>query len=260
MPGTVLSYIFAGIIFSQVIVTLLVLCPRCTLISPNMVRLPPDAIARREIALTFDDGPHEEVTPQILDHLDLYNAKATFFCIGEKVAAHPELVAEIVRRGHSVENHSYHHRTLFAFNGPKRLKRDIMNAQKAIQDAAFGVAPRFFRAPFGFRSPFLGAILRKLALQHVAWTRRGYDTTCGNPDTVLNRLSRNLAAGDILLLHDSNTRRTATGHLLVLEVLPRLLALCEHKQLHSVSLSMIFHDRSTATTSTVYRPKEDTLS
>ena len=84
MPGTVLSYIFAGVIFSQVMVTLLVLCPRCTLISPNMVRLPPAAIARREIALTFDDGPHEEVTPQILDHLDLYNAKATFFALAKK--------------------------------------------------------------------------------------------------------------------------------------------------------------------------------
>ena len=233
MLETIALYILASIIFSQVVLAMLVLCPRCKLISPNLVRLPQTAVARREIALTFDDGPNEEITTQILDQLDLHNAKATFFCIGEKVAAHPNLVAEILRRGHSVENHSYRHNMLFAFGGPSALANDIVKAQKAIEEATHGTAPRFFRAPFGFRSPFLGGVLRRLGLHHVAWTRRGYDTTSRNPDTVLRRLSRNLATGDILLLHDNK---------LGLVVLPRLLELCSHKELRSVSLSMIFKD------------------
>lgn len=236
MLETITLCILASIISSQIVLTMLILCPRCKLISPNLVRLPQAAIARREIALTFDDGPHAETTPQILDHLDLHNAKATFFCIGEKVAAHPNLVAEIMRRGHSVENHSYRHNTLFAFSSPSLLANDIVKTQKAIEAATHGTAPRFFRAPFGFRSPFLGRVLRRLGLQHVAWTRRGYDTTSRNPDTVLRRLSRNLAAGDILLLHDGKPG---------LVVLPRLLELCSHKELRSVSLSMIFKDVET---------------
>ncbi|AEM48911.1 polysaccharide deacetylase [Acidithiobacillus ferrivorans SS3] len=236
MLETIILYILAGIISSQVVLTMLVLCPRCKLISPNLVRLPRSAIARREIALTFDDGPHAEITSQILDQLDQYNAKASFFCIGEKVAAHPNLVAEILRRGHSVENHSYRHNILFAFSGPSLLANDIVKTQKAVEAATHGPAPRFFRAPFGFRSPFLGGVLRRLGLQHVAWTRRGYDTASRNPDTVLRRLSRNLAAGDILLLHDGK---------LALLVLPRLLELCQHKELRSISLSMIFQDLKT---------------
>ncbi|OCB01729.1 hypothetical protein BBC27_02495 [Acidithiobacillus ferrivorans] len=236
MLETIILGILASVISSQVVLAMLVLCPRCKLISPNLVRLPQTAIARREIALTFDDGPHAEITAQILDQLDLHNAKATFFCIGEKVAAHPNLVAEILRRGHSVENHSYRHNILFAFSGTTTLANDIIKAQKAIKAATHGTAPRFFRAPFGFRSPFLGGVLRHLGLQHVAWTRRGYDTTSRNPDTVLRRLSRNLAAGDILLLHEGK---------LALLVLPRLLELCQHKEVRSVSLSMIFQDLKT---------------
>lgn len=245
MLETIILCMLASIIFSQVVLAMLVLCPRCKLISPNLVRLPQTAIARREIALTFDDGPHEEITPQILDHLDLHNAKATFFCIGEKVAAYPDLVAEIIRRGHSVENHSYRHHTFFAFGSPNLLENDISKTQRVIEAATHGIAPHFFRAPFGFRSPFLGGVLRRMSLRHVAWTRRGYDTICRNPDTVFRRLSRNLAAGDILLLHDGNSRRSTTGHAVVLDVLPRLLELCKHKKLHSVSLSTIFTDIQT---------------
>ena len=216
----------------------LVMCPRCKIISTNLVRLPKAAIGRGEIALTFDDGPDAHVTPLVLDQLDLYGAKASFFCIGEKVAAQPDLVAEIVRRGHSIENHSYYHRNLFAFSGIRKLKMEVVATQQAIHSANNGISSRFFRAPFGFRSPWLGGVLRQTHMQHVAWTRRGYDAVCRNPDVVLRRLVHNLAAGDILLMHDGGSARTRNGQPVVLEVLPRLLERCASHGLRSVSLPM----------------------
>ncbi|MHB0888447.1 polysaccharide deacetylase family protein [Acidithiobacillus sp.] len=231
----------AGILGNAVLGSL-VLCPRCKIISTNLVRLPKTAIGRGEIALTFDDGPDAEVTPQVLDQLDLHGAKASFFCIGEKVAARPGLVAEIIRRGHSVENHSYNHRNLFALGSAKNLKIEVIATQQAIHSANSGSNPKFFRAPFGFRSPWLGGVLRQTHLQHVAWTRRGYDAVCRNPDAVLRRLVHNLSAGDILLLHDGRSAHTRNGQPVVLEVLPRLLERCASHGLRCVSLPMAFGD------------------
>jgi peptidoglycan/xylan/chitin deacetylase (PgdA/CDA1 family) len=229
-------------VLGNIVLGLLVMCPRCKIISANLVRLPKAAICRGEIALTFDDGPDAHITPQVLDQLDLYGAKASFFCIGEKVAAQPDLVAEIVRRGHSIENHSYNHRKLFAFSSVKKLKMEVVATQQVIHSANNGSSSKFFRAPFGFRSPLLGSMLRKTHMQHVAWTRRGYDAVCRNPDAVLRRLVHNLSAGDILLIHDGGSARARNGQPVVLEVLPRLLERCASQGLHSVSLPMAFND------------------
>ena len=134
----------------------LVMCPRCKIISTNLVRLPKAAIGRGEIALTFDDGPDAHVTPLVLDQLDLYGAKASFFCIGEKVAAQPDLVAEIVRRGHSIENHSYNHRNLFAFSGIRKLKMEVVATQQAIHSANNGISSRFFSCPVWLSQSMVG--------------------------------------------------------------------------------------------------------
>ena len=231
----------AGVLGNAVL-GLLVMCPRCKIISTNLVCLPKTAIGRGEIALTFDDGPDAHITPQVLDQLDRYGAKASFFCIGEKVDAQPDLVAEIMRRGHSIENHSYNHRNLFAFSSIKQLKMEVVATQQAIHSANSGSSSQFFRAPFGFRSPLLGGVLRQTHMQHVAWTRRGYDAVCRNPDAVLRRLVHNLSAGDILLLHDGGSAHTRNGQPVVLEVLPRLLERCASHGLRSVSLPMAFSD------------------
>jgi len=218
----------------------LVMCPRCGLLGENIVRLPAAAVNRGEIALTFDDGPDERVTVQVLDILDRYRVKASFFCIGEKATAQHSLVTEIIRRGHSVENHSFHHRYLFAFSSPSALKREIVSTQKAL--SSHGISPRFFRAPFGFRSPFLDGVLQACRLEHVAWTRRGYDAVWRNADTVFCRLTRNLSAGDILLLHDGGSACTDDGQPVILAVLPGLLERCAVLGLKSVSLPMAFRE------------------
>ena len=212
-----------------------VLWPRGNLLGPNMVRLPDAAARRQQVALTFDDGPDPDVTPQVLALLDQYRAQASFFCIGEKAAAHPDLVREIARRGHSVENHSYSHPHAFSFYGFSRLRREVESAQAVIAGIT-GRPPAFFRAPAGFRGPFLDDVLSRRGIHYVSWTRRGFDTVSQDPARVLQRLTRGLAAGDVLLLHDSSHARTGARMPLVLAVLPALLEQLAARGLKSVSL------------------------
>lgn len=211
------------------------LWPRSTLLGPNITRLPAAAAQRNEIALTFDDGPDPEVTPRVLDLLDAHGAKATFFCIGTRAAQHPQLVREIVARGHSVENHSQGHPVTFSFYGVARFKRELAMAQQTLTDLT-GQPPRFFRAPAGLRNPMLDPALHALGLRLVSWTRRGFDGVSGNADPVYARLTRGLAAGDILVLHDGHPPRTADGAPVALVVLPRLLELLAQRGLHAVTL------------------------
>ena len=215
------------------------LLPRSRLLGPNICRLPESAAARGAVALTFDDGPDPAVTPRVLDLLDRHGARASFFCVGRRALAHPTLVHEIARRGHSVENHSFDHSALFAARGLLALRRDLLRAQSVLTATA-GVPPRFVRAPFGIRSPLLDPALAGTGLRHVAWTARGRDTVCGNPARVLVRLTRRLAAGDVLLLHDANAAATGTGENVVLAVLPALLAEMAARGLHAVSLPQAF--------------------
>jgi peptidoglycan/xylan/chitin deacetylase (PgdA/CDA1 family) len=212
-----------------------VLWPRGRLLGPNLTGLPAAAVARREVSLNFDDGPDPDVTPRVLDLLDRHQAKASFFCVGEKAAAHPDIVREIARRGHSVENHSHRHPHAFAFYGMRGLGREVDAAQSVIARIT-GRAPGFFRAPAGFRSPLLDAVLAARGLRYVSWTRRGFDTVDGDAAAVLERLTRGLAAGDVLLLHDSGRARTAGGEPVVLAVLPGLLERLASAGLKSVPL------------------------
>jgi peptidoglycan/xylan/chitin deacetylase (PgdA/CDA1 family) len=223
------------VVLDHLVLTALGLWPRSTWLGQNMLRLPAAAAARGEVALTLDDGPDPEVTPAVLDLLDRYGARASFFCVGQRAAAHPQLVAEIVRRGHAVENHSQRHCYCFSMLGPKRMRREIEAAQAALQAAA-GRAPQFFRAPAGLRNPFLAPVLAGLGLQLASWTRRGFDTVSDDPERVTARLVDGLAAGDILLLHDGNAAHTAAGRPVVLEVLPRLLEACAAQGLRPVRL------------------------
>lgn len=199
------------------------LLPRSTLLGPNLTRLPAAAAARGEVVISIDDGPDPEVTPRVLDQLDAAGAHASFFCIGQRATAHPGLVRDIIARGHTIENHSEHHWKRFSTLGPGAMAREISAAQASLA-ALTGRPPRYFRAPAGLRNPFLEPVLAPLELQLASWTRRAYDTRNGDPASVLARLTKGLAGGDILLLHDGNAARTPAGEAVILEVLPALLA------------------------------------
>jgi peptidoglycan/xylan/chitin deacetylase (PgdA/CDA1 family) len=217
------------------ILTIAGLIPRSTLLGTNITRLPPEAALRGEVAITIDDGPEPEVTPQVLDILDRYQTKATFFCIGKQALQHPELCREIVRRGHAVENHSMSHSWYFSLLDPWSIHREVREAQTALTEIT-GQTPRFFRATAGLRNPELEPVLAHCGLQLCSWNKRGFDTRVGDADAVFDSLARELKAGDILLLHDGSAARTAAGKPVILDVLPRLLDKLAQADLHSVTL------------------------
>ena len=126
--------------------------PRSQWAGRTLVRLPgPEGRAwSNQVALTFDDGPDPAVTPWVLDLLDAHGARASFFCIGQRAAAHPALVREIARRGHRVENHTWSHPCGFAAMGPRAMQREVRQAQAALTSlagAALGARPGWAAKP-----------------------------------------------------------------------------------------------------------------
>lgn len=208
------------------------LWPKSSLLGTNIVRLPGH---RAELALTIDDGPDPEITPLVLSVLAQKNIKATFFCIAEKVAQHPELVKKMTLAGHRIENHSMRHKHYFSLMGWLGIKKELLAAQQTIARIS-GRTPQFFRAPAGLRNPLLDPLLHQQDLQLVSWTRRGFDTCVGDARRVLDRLLNNLEAGDILLLHDGHAARDKNGRAVILDVLPVLIDEAEQRGLHFVTL------------------------
>lgn len=230
------AWALGAVLANHAVLTAAGLWPKSALLGPNTTRLPPAAAAQRQIALTIDDGPDADVTPAVLDLLAQHGVRATFFCIAERAAAHPALVRLMVRAGHSVQNHSHAHRHHFSLLGRRGFSQEINRAQ-AVIGGITGIAPHCFRAPAGLRNPLLDPVLHRLGLNLVSWTRRGFDTRDSEPARVLARLTRGLAAGDILLLHDGHAQRTANRRPVVLEMLPPLLRALAAQQLVPVTLA-----------------------
>jgi peptidoglycan/xylan/chitin deacetylase (PgdA/CDA1 family) len=234
MPETA-GWALGGVALNHAALTAAGLWPRSALLGPNTIRLPAPAAGRGEFALTIDDGPDPAVTPAVLELLAQHGVPATFFCIAERAQAHPALLREIVARGHSVQNHSQTHRHDFSLLGPRRMGAEVERAQEVLAELG-GTRPTCFRAPAGLRNPFLDPVLHRLGLHLVSWTRRGFDTRERDPARVLARLTRGLAGGDILLLHDGHAARR-DGRPVVLDVLPRLLDQCRQAGLRAVTLA-----------------------
>jgi peptidoglycan/xylan/chitin deacetylase (PgdA/CDA1 family) len=223
-----------ALVVNHLAITTAGLLPRCAWLGETITRLPRANAARGEWALTIDDGPDAEVTPKVLDILEAHRTRATFFCIAELVQRHPQLTAQIVARGHSIQNHSLAHPHAFSLWGPRRIEAELGRAQSVL--ASHGVAARCFRAPAGLRNIFLAPVLQRLGLRLVSWTRRGFDTRESRPDVVLSRLEPALDGGAILLLHDGHSARNAAGRPVILDVLPMLLEAAHAKGLRGVTL------------------------
>lgn len=224
-----------GVLANQIVLTLAGLWPRSNWLGSNWARLPDAAASRNQVAMTIDDGPDPVVTPQVLEILERYSAKATFFCVGDKAARYPDLCREIVRCGHALENHSQRHCHNFAFLGYSGFMRELQAAQDTLT-AVSGRRPVFFRAPAGLRNPLLDPVLHRLELQLASWSVRGFDTRVGDAERVKSRLLRGLRAGAILLMHDGNAARTPAGIPVILEVLPAVLAAAAAAKLDFVTL------------------------
>ena len=209
-----------AVVANHAVIAAASMTPRSRLLGPNLTRVPGPPPGM--LALTFDDGPDPNVTPQVLALLEQAGAVATFFCIGRRAQQHPDLMAEIRARGHGIENHTFSHHSGFALGRPTAMRAEVQRAQAALAVAGAAL-PRFFRAPAGMQTPWLSAVLSAEGLSLVSWTRRGFDTVTRDPRVVARRLVRDLAAGDILLMHDGRSARTASGAPVVIDALARVL-------------------------------------
>lgn len=176
----------------------------------------------RRIALTFDDGPNADATPRILDALADAGAPAAFFLLGRHVERFPELARRVAAEGHDLGNHGYHHRKLHD-RGPAYVRRDLQMGTTAIADAT-GSRPRFFRAPHGFRSPWVSAIAGSLGQRTIGWTLGVWDSDRPGADAIAARSITGCTPGSIVLLHDGdgydpNGDRTQTA-----AALPRIIS------------------------------------
>lgn len=153
------------------------------------------------VALTFDDGPNPTWTPVVLDVLDEYDVKATFFVNGFRVKAYPEIAVEIVRRGHSLQNHTYGHNrlTLLSDGG---IRHDIVRGADVIQEAT-GAVCTCLRPPWGMTSSRVRRIAGAAGESVVLWTIDSRDWLHQSAARTIELVLEDLGAGDIILMHDS---------------------------------------------------------
>jgi peptidoglycan-N-acetylglucosamine deacetylase len=167
-------------------------------LGPGLVRGPSD---RREIALTFDDGPAPPFTEQILDILHEHGVTATFFVCGKNAERHPETLRRIQTEKHSIGNHTYSHPFL-CLKGRDKIAEEIDRTQAVIQGIT-GCRPRIFRPPFGIRWFGLFPVLRERGMMNVQWSDAGFDWVERNSSTEIARLAlQRLKPGSVILLHD----------------------------------------------------------
>jgi peptidoglycan-N-acetylglucosamine deacetylase len=194
-------------------------------------RLPPGT---EGVALTFDDGPHPEGTPALLDLLGEAGARATFFLIGEQVERWPEVAARIAREGHLVALHGYRHRTLLRVP-PRALDRDLELGARVIEDAT-GVAPALYRPPYGIFSPAGLALARRRGYATLLWSRWGHDwRRFITPERIAGEVTRDLSHGDVLLLHDADHYNARDSWRNTLAAMPRILEELARRELKAVT-------------------------
>jgi peptidoglycan/xylan/chitin deacetylase (PgdA/CDA1 family) len=154
------------------------------------------------VALTFDDGPHPEGTPAVLDRLAACGWTATFFLLGSQVRRYPEVARAVVAAGHEVAVHGDEHRN-HLFRSPRWVSADLARAVDSI-DKVTGVRPRWCRPPYGVLSGVSLRAAHRLGLTPVLWTAWGRDWEPTTPERVAARLHNGLRPGGVLLLHDSD--------------------------------------------------------
>jgi len=187
------------------------------------------------VALTFDDGPHPDGTPAVLEALARADARATFFVVGEQVQRRPALVAEIAAAGHTVALHGYRHRLQLRL-GEAAVRADIERGLESIREAA-GVEAAWHRPPYGVYSPAGLEFVREAGLRPLLWSRWGKDwRKFTTPPRIAARATREIGAGDVILLHDADFYSAKESHRRTVEALKPILSRLSHTGLGTVPL------------------------
>ncbi|MEQ1621303.1 MAG: polysaccharide deacetylase family protein [Methylococcales bacterium] len=160
---------------------------------------------KKEIALSFDDGPNRVFTPQILSVLEQFNVPATFFVIGKHVSGNEDILQQIDAAGHSLGNHSFTHSVFVDFKGLQGFKNELTKTA----DIVFGVIGKrmkMFRPPFGVTTPSLMKASSQLDYRVIGWSVRSLDTTSDSAQTIVRRVQAQLQPGAIILFHDASDK------------------------------------------------------
>ncbi|HLV37848.1 polysaccharide deacetylase family protein [Xanthomarina sp.] len=189
-------------------------------------------IPENQVALTFDDGPNANYTPQVLDLLKRHQAKATFFCVGLQIENHPEIFNSIIKEGHTVGNHTYSHNNMFGFFSTKQVIEELEQTNKLVLEKT-GLKLNLYRPAFGVTNPRIKKALKATKLHAIGWNKRSLDTTGLSKETILKRASKDLKKGDVILLHDSSEK--------TLWVLEQLLLILQKQNLQAVTVDSLFN-------------------
>ena len=191
----------------------------------------------RVIALSFDDGPNEPYTSQILDVLKFYQVPATFFPLGKNIERSPGTIARILAEGHPIGNHTYDHHPLI-FRSKAGIEEEVKKWEEVMRP--FGpISPRLFRAPHGWKSPFLLSLLERNGYHLVGWTIGVWDSDRPGAEVLLGRLLRRVRNGAILLLHDGGGTTAGADRSQTVALLPKLIEECSRRGYRFVTVSQI---------------------
>ena len=158
---------------------------------------------QKEIALTFDDGPADHYTSQILDILKQNKIEATFFCIGNRIENNKELLKRIDAENHIIGNHSYSHHFFFDLYSTQKMKAELIKTNELVQQL-IGKKMTYFRPPYGVTNPNLAKAINQLNFHSIGWNIRSMDTVVKVEQKLLSNIIPKLKPGSIVLLHDTS--------------------------------------------------------
>lgn len=190
---------------------------------------------QRKIAMTFDDGPQDVYTPQILDILKKYRVKATFFLIGKNVEAFPEVAKRIAQEGHCIGNHTYSHPDLVLKN-KERIRLELKKAEGTVYKA-IGVRPYLFRPPYGADNHWVSLEAENLGYVIIQWSVSGLN---GRKDPRFDKLAQkviaNTQSGSIILLHDGSRLSNKINRSQIVKALPIIIESLQQKGFQFVTI------------------------
>lgn len=169
-----------------------------------------DSPVSRGVALTFDDGPHPEYTPQILDILDEYDVRAVFCVVGAQVERHPELVRRIVDEGHALCNHTYDHDARLKDRSDDEIRKDLTRTERAIKEAAPDAVVSYVRQPMRYVTDNVAAVAETMDYRPLNWSIDTRDWERPGKPAIVSTVEDNLQPGAIILMHDGGGDRQDT--------------------------------------------------
>jgi peptidoglycan/xylan/chitin deacetylase (PgdA/CDA1 family) len=189
---------------------------------------------KKQIALSFDDGPAISCTAAILDVLKQKTAPAAFFCIGKNIPGNELLLERIHSEGHIIGNHSYSHHPLFDLYAASRMEQDLLQMNSEVK-RVIGVVPCFFRPPYGVTNPNLAKAVKNTRMKAIGWNIRSMDTVSRNEEKLFRQLIRSLQPGAIILFHDTVTA--------TLNILPAFIEEIRRKGFEIVRLDQLINEK-----------------